>query len=902
METWRVALIRYAAREGTGRRVGSGLLIDGSTILTADHVADGREYRVDFAGHVRAVTHVLRSGTGDVDLAVFTLSEPVAGVARLGFARVDRDHVGQISNCCAVGFPRWRTDGNLRRSAQVTGIIPTAEGLEPTANSGLRAGFLTLVTDRNPEFPAFPTGALRKTEDSPWSGMSGAVVVTGGLVVGVIRSHNLAAGGQSLTVTPITSISGLRVDLRRQFCDALGITDLDEIRMLSAVASRSTTAPLPRSPVRGLPRDLPDFTGRTQEIDYLVGRLSTATDGARVLEIHAIDGMAGIGKTSLAVHVGYRLQSRYSDALFLDLRAHTKGQQPLDPGDALETLLVMLGVPGGEIPARLDERIAKWRTELSGRRALVVLDNAASAAQVAPLLPGALGCLTIVTSRTRLRELEGVESISLDALPADDALELLSRIVGGGRVAAEPGPAAEVVLRCGYLPLAIRLVASWLRHHRAWTIANTVGRLSSALLPVAAAIELSYRDLDDDKQTMFRSLALYPGQMLTRETASALVDAPVEQAEALLDELYDRHLLEESRAGRFQLHDLVRDYARELARDTDPEPRRRAVIERLLGYCLDAVKRHEADRDYGWLDDETSELLACALYAVEHRVAGFAWELPKALAVILQVRGLYRQAGVLHMGALSAATAHGDKDAQAGLHIDLSIVERDAGRCDRAMLHAHESLRLYRETGNDRGQANAMAEMGVVFMETGDPRQGREYLEQALEKYSSQGSLIGVGNAALALGDLCIRIGDLDEARDYERMALASYTAAGSSHGQAVAHLGLANVSKLAGDMEDSRSNLESAARFASEGGIRTTEASAHLELGDLDEGTGDHDSAHHHWSLALDVYLKINDSDGLASVQRRLQAPDREARLDITGSGLNKYSQGNASDTARQG
>ena len=240
VETGRVVLIRYTAPGGT-RCVGSGLLIDERWVLTADHIAEGSGHRVECDRGVAAVAEVVRSGTPEVDLAVLRVGEPFAGLVRLGCARVDRSRVDRVSGCAAVGFPRWRKDGDLRRSAQVEGWLPTAEGLESTADAGLRAGWLTLIGDRIPGAPEIPVGALSETVPSPWGGMSGAVVVAGDLVVGVVRSHNLAAGGQSLTVTPVTAVDQLPGETREKVWDALGIRDPGLLPVLPDTAAISPT-------------------------------------------------------------------------------------------------------------------------------------------------------------------------------------------------------------------------------------------------------------------------------------------------------------------------------------------------------------------------------------------------------------------------------------------------------------------------------------------------------------------------------------------------------------------------------------------------------------------------------------------------------------------------------------
>jgi Trypsin-like peptidase domain len=219
-----VALIAYTA-PGDVRCVASGLFVDGCRVLTADHVAEGTGHRVEFPGGSRHVVAVIRSGSVDVDLAVLTVNEPVEALTPLKCAQVDRGRVARLSGCVAVGFPRWRRDGGERRSAQVNGWMPTAEGLETTADSGLRAGFLTLIGDRIPGAPPIPAGTLIGAQPNPWGGMSGAAVVVDGLLVGVVRSHNLASGGQSLTVTPLTAIGQLPRELQHTFWKALGVAD-----------------------------------------------------------------------------------------------------------------------------------------------------------------------------------------------------------------------------------------------------------------------------------------------------------------------------------------------------------------------------------------------------------------------------------------------------------------------------------------------------------------------------------------------------------------------------------------------------------------------------------------------------------------------------------------------------
>ena len=258
----RVALLRYQSPNGVSC-VGSGLLVDERSVLTADHVADGSGHSIECHGQVRSVAAILQSNTVAVDLAVLTASEPLDIVGRLELARVDRGRADRVQDCVAVGFPRWRSAQGQRRSAQIDGYIPTAEGLESTADSGLRAGLLTLVGNRNPAMPDIPTGELGDVQRNPWGGMSGAGVVASGLVVGVVRSHNLAAGGRSLTVTPVTAIGELPDWLRTRFWDTLGVTTPDQL------------VTLPGNPAAAL---IADLWQDLAEIDRLIDAIQRGVD------------------------------------------------------------------------------------------------------------------------------------------------------------------------------------------------------------------------------------------------------------------------------------------------------------------------------------------------------------------------------------------------------------------------------------------------------------------------------------------------------------------------------------------------------------------------------------------------------------------------------------------------
>ena len=303
---------------------------------------------------------------------------------------------------------------------------------------------------------------------------------------------------------------------------------------------------------RTLPRDIASFTGRQEELDQLA---EAAAGAGGVVGIHAIGGMAGVGKTAFAVHAAHRLAGRFPGGqIFLPLHGHTPGQQPVDPEDALASLLATAGVAAGQIPAGLEARMGLWRDRLAGQQLLLILDDAVGSEQVRPLLPGAGGSLVLVTSRRHLSGLEDAAVISLDTLPAGQAAGLLVQLAGAGLSPADPG-VAEIIELCGFLPLAIGMVARQLRHHPAWTAAGRAAELAAAAgrvelmatenLSVAAAFDLSYADLTGDQRRLFRRLGLHPGADIDAYAAAALDGTGLAAARRGLEALYDQYLLTE---------------------------------------------------------------------------------------------------------------------------------------------------------------------------------------------------------------------------------------------------------------------------------------------------------------------------------------------------------------------
>ncbi|GAA2782087.1 transcriptional regulator AfsR [Streptomyces showdoensis] len=343
---------------------------------------------------------------------------------------------------------------------------------------------------------------------------------------------------------------------------------------------------------RQLPADLPDFTGRGGAVDELAERLAGA--GGRAVVVSALDGMGGVGKTSLAVHAARRAAGRFPDGqLFADLRGADRA--PREPAAVLAEFLRALGVAAEEVPPGTAERSACYRSALTGRRVLVVLDNAAGPEQVEPLLPGSADCAVLVTSRTRLPGLAGAHHLRIDPLPAAEAAELFTRIAGAERTAAEPGRVEEIVGACGRLPLAVRIAASRLAADPGLSLAalaeglrdeRRLAALDDGERAVEATFALSYHRLVPEAARAFRLLSLPDAPEIALPCAAALLDRTEAEADELLEGLVDLNLLQSPGFGRYGFHDLVRAYARDRAAEEETGAGRTAAAGRLLDFCL----------------------------------------------------------------------------------------------------------------------------------------------------------------------------------------------------------------------------------------------------------------------------------------------------------------------------
>ena len=661
-----------------------------------------------------------------------------------------------------------------------------------------------------------------------------------------------------------------------------------------AARQRGAQGAFAAAATRALPRDAAAFTGRQAELAQLVETLAA---GGGVVGIHAIDGMAGIGKTTLAVHAAHRLAGNFPDGqFFLPLHAHTHGQRPVEPADALASLLLTAGLTAGQIPPGLEARAGRWRDHVAGKKILLLLDDATGHEQVRPLLPGTAGSLVLVTSRRRLTALEDAAQISLDTLSPGEAATLLARLAARPGTLAGDATVAELTELCGYLPLAIGMLASRLRHHPARTAAGLAADLTAARdrlalmraenLSVAAAFDLSSTDLTPGQQRLFRRLGLVPGPSFDAYAAAALDRTSLDTARRHLDELYDQHLITEPAAGRYQLHDLLREHARALATTDDPAGSD-AATGRLLDYYLHTALiagRHIATRPAAydrppperlpadapdlstleqaaaWLETERANLHSAVDYAARSGRILHAVRIPAAMKGFLILHGHWGQAAALQRTALASARQAGDRPGQALALTQLGILGTTTGDFPAATTSLTQAAELYRVLGDRTGLTDALNYLGQVQEVTGDYPAAAASHQQALALARGLGDRLGQANALNELGWLQQLTGDYPAAAARHQQALALFREIDYPLGQAGALLGLGTLQQETGDYPAAFANISQALTVCRDLGHQSGQAAALNGLGLVQQQTGDYPAAAASHQQALTLARGLGD------------------------------------------
>jgi tetratricopeptide (TPR) repeat protein len=575
-----------------------------------------------------------------------------------------------------------------------------------------------------------------------------------------------------------------------------------------------------------LPAHTPYFVGRERELAQLTRSLDVAGQESGTVIITAIDGTAGIGKTALALHWAHRAKDRFPDGqLHINLRGFDL-RAPINPGDALNSFLHSLGIDPQAIPTDLDAQAALYRSVLAGRRVLVLLDNARSSDQVRPLLPGSPACAVIVTSRNRMEGLtitEGAHRVTLDVLPADEAIALLAKRIGHHQMDAEPDATVELVNLCARLPLALNIAAARAAPHPDFLVSQLVEELrherdrlngldlGDTEVNLRAVFSWSYNVLTTDAARMFRLLGLHPGPDIDRQACAAIAGKPPEQAEAVVRELRNAHLIEEHTPNRFRFHDLLRAYATERAEHEEPAPSRTNAIQRLLDHYLHtslaANQRIDPSRppiigsdpnsdapvlpfpDYDsawhWCDTEHNVLITTVDYAHNHGWHRHCWQLAWVIAVFLQRRGLWHHYATTQAIATRAANQLHDKQAYATATRHLANAHVRIGNYVQARKYAEQALTTAREIGDLYGQARSHHVLATSYNWEGSHSDAHDHYLQAIVLFREIDHRGGQADTLSWLGRTHSQLGDYNQAIHCCQLALTLCREVDDHHAEA---------------------------------------------------------------------------------------------------------------------
>ncbi len=654
---------------------------------------------------------------------------------------------------------------------------------------------------------------------------------------------------------------------------------------------------VPAAPPDTLPPESADFVGRESALAQLTG------ENAGVPHIAVIEGMPGVGKTALAVRAARLAAGHYPDGtLYLDLHSHDSGAPSLEPAEALYRLLQMLSVPVGQIPESTGERAALWRAHLSRRRAVVILDDAAGHDQIRPLLPVTGPCLVLITTRRRLPDVGGAESLPLDVLSVAEAVSLFRRIAGDSH-ARDTDQVTNVVGLCGRLPLAIQLTAGRIVHDGAPDLDGLIEELSqppawtagtgAAGPEVTAAFDLSYRALEPDHQQFFRRLGASPCGSVSLPAAAALAGCTLAEAEKVLVTLLDCHLLARASGDQFCFHDLIRGYAAARAARDDTAAARRQAVGRLLDYYLHTADRADrvlhplrhrpgvrsAQPPAGgpalgtpedaatWLKSEWRNILQVARYAGVHEWQRKCADLTCLLAEYLEINAYWDEAIGAHTLALQASRDLADPALIAQASLALSAVRQQTGQHEDAIRLAEEAAASYRSLADRRGEAAALDQIGLAHQRTARSREALAYFQEARMLYCAATDPRGEADTLSHSGIACWHLGRHTEAKASLSDALSRYREAGDQRGEAKVLNNLGRVHLYNGRHRDALDAYEASLLIFGEIGGPQNRAILYHNIGSVYHYKGSHEEALAACRRALAIYRDIGDLPNEADV-----------------------------------
>ena len=656
---------------------------------------------------------------------------------------------------------------------------------------------------------------------------------------------------------------------------------------------------------RQLPAAIPDFTGRSSELTALnrLMRKATRRRGGTVL-ISALRGTAGVGKTALALHWAHQVADRFPDGqLYVNLRGHGPSGSPLMPAEAIRGFLFALGVSAGDIPPEPDAQTALYRTLLAGRKMLIVLDSARDADQIRPLLPGTAGCLVLVTSRSKLTGLvaaDGAQPLTVDLFGDGEARDLLTRRVGHKRVRAEPAAVSQLVRLSAGLPLALSIVAARAAARPMMPLAELSRELADAqgrldaldagdpVASIRAVFSWSCQQLSEPAARLFRLLGLHAGPDVTIPAAASLAAVTPAGAAAAVAELADAHLIAEHAPGRYAFHDLLRAYAADLARSTDPESARRDAVYRVLDHYLHTacagtrllnplrpllpvgpsrpgVSPEILAGAAGarlWFAAERQVLLAAINQAVEAGFDSYAWQLPWAVWLFFDREGYWHDQEAIQLTAIAAARRLGDKAAQAHVYRDLSATYSRLGQLAEARVYCTRALDLHHELGDRLGEARAHNDIMILAEQQGRHAEALGHAQLALSLYQDEGYEPGVAKMLNGVGWMHAQLGEYEQALEVCQQALSMNRDRGDPLNEAATWDSVGYVLFHLGRLDEAITHIRTALHTVEGMAAGYYQTTWLVHLGDAYHAVGDLDQAREAWEQALAILEHLHHSD----------------------------------------
>ncbi|MGW6744976.1 AfsR/SARP family transcriptional regulator [Streptomyces sp. NPDC055025] len=653
------------------------------------------------------------------------------------------------------------------------------------------------------------------------------------------------------------------------------------------------------APPRNLPRQTP-LVGRREELRALSAAINSIDGDGSVVTLETVSGMAGVGKTAIAVHAANQFAEHFPDGqLYVDLRGHSQVQEPLTAEAALALLLRLMGTPAAAIPTELEERTALWRTMLADRRSIIVLDDAANPEQVRPLLPGDSPSLTIVTSRRHLVGLPDAHPVPLDALPPGDAIALFRKFTGKDRT-QDTREIAGIVRLCGYLPLAIELVANRFRTRASWTLTTLgerlarspgrLGQITDGYHSMGRALDVSYQTLRAAQRSALRRLSLHPGPEFGAEAAAALLHLPAMETEQLLDGLLTCHLLQEPRPNRYKMHDLVAEYARSLALSEDSEQDRGRALKRLIDFYIQAadradrlayprrlrlttrdnkspVRSRDADEAKAWFSTERSNLLSVEEYARTHGEPDRAAQLGYLLAAFLDAECHWSDLSVVAQHTADHWGRTGNQRALCQILVYLSTTHANTAHYPEAAEAGEQALNMARSIRDRQAEAESLRVLGVLQWHIGENRKALALLEGSFQIKAISGDTWEIAQGHNNVAMMLPALEEYDQARKHFQMAAEGFRLAGDkrSLGKTLSNLG--DLYLRFGEMEEARRSLEEALMLLESTGNAYEKATVRTNLADFLTKTGDSGSALPLYREALGEFRSLGDRKSQANV-----------------------------------